>query len=474
MAPPHTSPTAATRSDHQRGADTPLPSRWLVLTRAVWVVTAILALAALLASIPGYVLVASQGDFAGRVVAAPVELVRILDLAGVLASFTSALVCIALGALLYWRKPGDSMALFVSFYLLVYGIVFAGPLERLALLVPGADLLATDVLQPILFVVPTLALLALFPNGRFVPNWTRWLVPFAALLAPIWLLLARDVPAQWWANPTNWLIWAYCAFAVPALGAALYAQVYRYRRVSGPSERQQAKWVASGVLCWVLLAGVGDVVLVASSLPPDAAVPWWTPVGQFLWWLSLDIVPLSLTIAVLRYHLFDIDMFIRRTLVYGTLTGILGAIYFSVVAGAQSVLHALTGQQTPHPPLIIVATTLLIAALFTPLRRGIQATIDRRFYRRKYDAAQTIAAFDNTLRTEADLSHVTERLVTVVEETMQPAHVSLWLREPPHDAKRYVPGMAVPALTAGIPSSQHISARPRLAYPDTQRHLASG
>jgi hypothetical protein len=134
-------------------------------------------------------------------------------------------------------------------------------------------------------------------------------------------------------------------------------------------------------------------------------------------------ISLGIGIAILRSGLYDIDVIIRRTLVYGALTAILAAVYFGVVLGAQSVVRAITGQ-TGQQPVITVASTLLIAALFNPLRRGLQATIDRRFYRRKYDAARTLETFGQTLRTETDLAQLSEHLVAVVQETMQPARVS--------------------------------------------------
>src|SRR5262249_31369661 len=154
---------AARATPHSGGS-----GRWLGLARAAWAIAAILALGALLASIPGYGLLASQGYWAGRPIAAPAGFIHALDLAGALASFAAALVCWALAALLFWRKPNEGMALFVAFYLLVYAIMQAGPLERLEPLAPGVSALTTDILQP-LFAVPSLALLALFPNGRFVP-----------------------------------------------------------------------------------------------------------------------------------------------------------------------------------------------------------------------------------------------------------------------------------------------------------------
>jgi hypothetical protein len=145
--------------------------------------------------------------------------------------------------------------------------------------------------------------------------------------------------------------------------------------------------------------------------------------------LLLLPIPIALAIAILRYGIFDIDVLINRALVYGTLTAILAAVYFAVVLGAQFLGERLTGQTAP-PAWLIVITTLLVAALFTPLRGRLQAGIDRRFYRSKYDAARTLEAFAATLRTETDLEELRRQLVEVVEGTMQPAHVSLWLRAP--------------------------------------------
>jgi len=140
-------------------------------------------------------------------------------------------------------------------------------------------------------------------------------------------------------------------------------------------------------------------------------------------------VPFVFGTAILRYGLWDIDVLINRTLVYGTLTAILALVYFGLVVGLQFLFRELTSQ-VASSPLIIVGSTLAIAALFQPLRRRIQSAIDRRFYRRKYDAAKTLAHFSAILRDEVDLNRLSEQLVEVVEETMQPAHVSLWLRKP--------------------------------------------
>jgi len=147
---------------------------------------------------------------------------------------------------------------------------------------------------------------------------------------------------------------------------------------------------------------------------------------------GFSLLPLAVGFAIFRHHLYDVNVVINRTLVYGSLTAILAGVYFGGVAVSQEIVRALTGQQQ-QPQLVVVASTLLIAALFNPLRRWLQGFVDRRFYRRKYDAAQTLAAFGAILRDEVDLDRLTAELLRVVEETMQPAHVSLWL---PHVPER--------------------------------------
>jgi len=171
------------------------------------------------------------------------------------------------------------------------------------------------------------------------------------------------------------------------------------------------------------------------KLPPGSPLPWWALVGSTGWWLTMPIVPLSLSIAVLRYRLYDIDLLINRTLVYCSLTAVLALVYFGGVAATQAIFRTITGHEE-QPQLAVVATTLVIAALFNPLRRRIQSFIDRRFYRRKYDAAKMLEAFSAKLREETDLDALNAELVGVVRETMQPAYVSVWLPSDPEPNHR--------------------------------------
>ena len=157
--------------------------------------------------------------------------------------------------------------------------------------------------------------------------------------------------------------------------------------------------------------------------------PWGVGIAIPIW-IGLLAIPVAVGVAILRYRLYDIDRLINRTLVYGALTVILVAVYFGGVTATQAGFRALTGQEK-QPQLVVVASTLVIAALFNPLRRRIQGFIDRRFYRRKYDARKTLEAFSPKLRDETDLDSLRDDLVGVVQETMQPTHVSLWLRPDP-------------------------------------------
>ena len=183
-------------------------------------------------------------------------------------------------------------------------------------------------------------------------------------------------------------------------------------------ERQQIKWLTYGTAIMAMLIIGGFLVI----NDPDS------PIVGLIFSLAIMLLPLSIGISILRNQLYDIDRLINRTLVYGILTILLALVYFALVFGLQALARLITGQIS-QTPVVVVVSTLVIAALFQPLRRRIQKIIDRRFYRSKYDAAKIIANFSSTLRDEVDLNTLTEHLVAVVQETMQPAHVSLWLRK---------------------------------------------
>jgi predicted component of type VI protein secretion system len=200
--------------------------------------------------------------------------------------------------------------------------------------------------------------------------------------------------------------------------ASVLSLVLRFRGSRG-EERQQIKWIAFAAS----LVGLLFLSVIVTSLIPSLG--YLERVLQTVVALSYAGVPIAVGLAVLRYRLYDIDLLINRTLVYGPLTAMLVLVYVGIVASLQYALRVLTGQEST---LAVVASTLAIAALFNPLRRRVQASVDRRFYRRKYDAAKTLAAFNTRLREETDLEALSEDLVEVASATVQPQHVSLWLR----------------------------------------------
>jgi hypothetical protein len=217
---------------------------------------------------------------------------------------------------------------------------------------------------------------------------------------------------QWRSGVSEWVLTLGGLMLLLAGLGAVISLFVRFRRARG-DERQQIKWFASAAaltLAWIIVAEQQSGEIVALS-------------GL----LVIASIPVATGIAILRYRLYDIDRIINRTLVYGPLTAALAAVYLGSVATAQTVFRALTGQEE-QPQLAVVVSTLAIAALFHPLRRGIQTFMDRRFYRRKYDAAKTLEAFSAKLRDEPDLDRIAGELADVVRKTMQPSHVSLWLR----------------------------------------------
>jgi hypothetical protein len=213
------------------------------------------------------------------------------------------------------------------------------------------------------------------------------------------------------------------ALLVLSCVASMASPVVRLRRARG-RERQQLKWfvyaTALTVVCFVLATAW-------PSTPQAGSLAWkLTKVAWNLMVLGFLVIPLTTAIAILKHRLYDIDRIINRTLVYVALTAILAGVYVAGVAASQGFVRALTVQEQSQ--LAIVAFTLVIAALFSPLRRSIQSFIDRRFYRRRYDARKILEAFSVTLRDETDLDALNDDLVGVVWETMRPTHVSLWLR----------------------------------------------
>jgi hypothetical protein len=280
--------------------------------------------------------------------------------------------------------------------------------------------------------LPGIYLILLFPDGRLPSRKWRPFALFAGALVTLMPALSL-LPVQGrQSEQYPWLI-TVVSFSLLMLPACILASalslVLRYRR-SGEEVREQIKWLAfAASLVGVLYFGsiFTELLFAPDSLITNETPPLWVTLQRFLFVQSFAAVPIAVGFAILKYRLYDIDIIINRTLVYGSLTLMLLLVYFAGVTATQALFQTLTGQEQ-QSQLAVVASTLAIAALFNPLRRRIQSFIDRRFYRQKYDARKTLEAFSARLREETDLNTLNAELMTVVRESMQPEHASLWLR----------------------------------------------
>jgi hypothetical protein len=319
----------------------------------------------------------------------------------------------ALALLIFWRRPLDWLTYVISLLLaLLYTFPATAtlPLAYPALALP-IDLIGffTGSAVPLLFYA--------FPNGRFEPRFTR-------LLAAVWIAImfsenllhgtALDITRFPIMQPVFALL----------LASFAGAQLYRYHFRSTPVERQQTKWVVYGLLLGTGIMFGFNVAL--AFAPPALRIGSLLTVAKEIGDSSFAfILTFTLTVAILRYRLWDIDLLIRRTLIYAILVAALALVYYGSVILLQSLFRQLTGQDSD---LAIVLSTLAIAALFTPLQRRVRTFINRRFYRRKYDASQTLAAFAATLRYEVELDNLTDELLRAIQDTVEPSHLSVWLR----------------------------------------------
>ncbi len=327
----------------------------------------------------------------------------------------TGLTYFALAAIIFARRRSEWIALLVSYALVFIGALFFTSANDALGRVDSFRNLPLDFLFG-LGLTAFATLLFVFPTGRFVP---RWSAVFLLPILPIAFVTNR-IPALGVPNVA-------LAIGMMIPGVGLATQIYRYARVSNTVQRQQTKWVVFGFSSAIALMAVWLFALAnfPANQPSPARVTATLLVGPTITLLG-SLLPLSIAISIMRYRLWDIDLLIRRTLIYGALTTLLAVLYFGSVALLQTLFAAISGQRSE---IAIIVSTLAIAALFNPLRRRVQDTIDSRFYRRKYDAQKVLADFAATARDETDLDKLTARLVEVVQETMQPERVSLWLRK---------------------------------------------
>jgi hypothetical protein len=411
-----------------------LHGHWLIVVRIAWIMCVALTLVIFFVSLPEYS-AQLQTPCAGtscwytQLSAGQIEALKGIGLSpGVYAVYTVALtfasvvLCLVVSVLIVWRRADDRMAMLVAIMLVAFGPIYA---TSSIVAVPSAWRVPNECLY-FLALISLVLVFLLFPSGQFVPRWTRWaFLVFLIGFVPTAFVAPAFPPYA----PIGLLT---SLVSLSALATIAIVQVYRYRHLSSPLQQQQTKWVVFGIAAsiTVVVSGIAPTlifpVLASSGSLYPVALNAFSTVGAL-------VIPLSFGFAMLRSRLWDIDVLVNRTLVYGTLTALLALVYFGLIFVLQYLLRGIISQ---HNDVAIVISTLAIAALFQPLRQCIQVIIDRRFYRRKYDAAKIVEAFSATLRNEVDLSQLREQLLAVVEETMQPEHVSLWLRSPQPPAEQ--------------------------------------
>jgi hypothetical protein len=339
-----------------------------------------------------------------------------------------AIYCISIALLIVRKKFDDWMVLLISLSYVTYG---TGYIYVISL--PSFEIWPSpvDVVARFLYffcgVILYVVFFYLFPDGRFIPGWTRLFATLVIGWGIYFTLYFDNTP---FVNSVSGLTPLGTLITLLILVSVIVAQIYRYMYVSSPVQRQQTKWVVFGFSTAIILS-------VAFSLPGLANPALITPGSQMVMYVLALITfgaifavigLLSLTLAILRYRLWDIDRLIRRTLVYSLLSGLLGAIYIGSVIVLHGFVETLTGRED-NPPAIVVLSTLAIAALFKPFRDRIQGFIDNRFYQRKFNADKILEDFAQTVRDEIDLNLLSSALIDAVQESMHPEQVWLWFKE---------------------------------------------
>ncbi len=336
----------------------------------------------------------------------------------------SGVLPFAIGVLIFWKRSGQWFTWLLSLGLITFGLISSPLTTPLEGLLPG--------LYPVLLALRTVGMgsfflsLLMFPDGKFVPPRVIWLARAWIIYLVISLLVPdlRFKSSILWQSGSDFVVLLIVGAVILSVIAV---QIHRFRSYAAPIQRQQSKWVVFGLaISFSLMVAAALPLMLVPFLNLTAAAVMLVRIAAFtVILLNAILFAGAFAAAILYARLWDIDIIIRRTVSYGLLTGLLALVYFTGVVLLQTVFDALTGRT--DSPLITVLSTLILAGLFNPLRTRIQKFIDRRFYRSRFNSEQTLAHFAAAARDEVDIELLTVALLGVVDETMQPDRISLWL-----------------------------------------------
>ncbi len=398
-----------------------------------WYVAAVLTLAVVIMAIPAYIRAVPKGFSVIEFAANPSPVVLAINVSTALISFAAVILCLYLAFLLFHSQPDDRMALFLSFYLLVFGF-YSGPSNLLVTKEPFSlfSMVWNSTFTPLIMYPASCFLFLLFPDGRFAPDWSRRLALAALVTAPVGtitdLIWFRSQPGALAVLVISGLL------TVVVVSGVLYAQFYRYRHIASRQQRQQIKWVVYGLgIMLFLLVATALPYFWSFTLPASTPYPIWLAITEAIYFLSFAVFPVSLTFAVMRYRLYDIDILINRTLVYGALTGCVVALY-ALGVGAFGVLFETGGNL-----IMTLLATGLVAVLFQPLRERLQRAVNRLMYGERDEPFTILRRLGQRLESSAMPEDILSAIVETVAQALKLpyAEISLLHGEEFECAARY-------------------------------------
>lgn len=395
---------------------TTISQPWLRILRVAWVILAILTVIILIASIPGYILLLEARTKSIEFSSVPPVWIDVLKIGITVTTIATASLSLFLAWVIFRQKPKERMPIFLSFFLVLYGIAIVGQLETIYPFLPKLSNYEFGLIFASLFGPVFVALFILFPDGQFVLSWTRWLILPSLSIVPVSYFLE----ASSFVVIFEPIFWVGAGIAIGTLALAMYAQIYRFRNVSDPSERQQTKWVIYSIGIWFLVMAIGSVPYAqVQLLPPGSSTPWWQLLNELVYIISFSFLPLSLTIAIMRYRLYEIDLIINRTLVYGALTVATMGIYVFIVGYLGNLIQVIDQSA------FAFLATGLVAVIFQPLRERLKIAVNRLMYGERDDPLAVLSSLSKRLEAASEPEAILPSIVQTVAHALKLPYVAI-------------------------------------------------